>query len=31
MNFSGDREEITETAKNTALYYAISYIREGEL
>ncbi|PWM74566.1 MAG: hypothetical protein DBX59_03295 [Bacillota bacterium] len=31
MNFSGDREEITETAKNTALYYAIAYIREGEL
>mgnify|MGYP001637470782 CR=1 FL=1 len=31
MNFSGNREEITETAKNTALLYAIAYIREGGL
>ena len=29
LNFGGDREEITETAKNTALFFAIAHLREG--
>ncbi len=31
LNFTGSREEITQTAKNAALFYAVAYIREGNL
>ncbi len=29
LNFAGDREEITETAKNTALFFALTHLRAG--